>query len=118
MSSSWAALLPFRTLRTSWRSSSSRWSFCGVFGAAPVRADIGSPLVFSVVTDDFIVESHPEVEGEASRIVCALQPLCATSIVIGTGVRSGREGAPLDRLAAAQALQPRAGLLVQPVAHS
>ena len=41
----------------------------------------------SMVSSDLVAKSHPEVEEEASRILQALQPLCATSSLIGTGVR-------------------------------
>src|SRR5438105_1628654 len=83
---------------TSWRSSSSRWSFWGERGAWAGRAGIAPSRGWRAETSN----SHPEVEDQDSKVPSKLQGVCEFCRLTGP--------AP-----ATQLFQPCAGLLVKPV---
>src|SRR5574342_45811 len=94
MRSSRACWLPFRAFRTSWRSSSSRWTFWAGFGAVAVRAAMPVTPMSTVFRDTcpwrsscLSCKSHLEVEGEPSTIQYALQGLCEIYRMLRTYVR-------------------------------
>ena len=81
---------------TSWRSSSSRWIFCGVFGCIlawrcvrPSRSPPGRRLEWAafVARRPSSPKPHVELEGEASTILQALQDLCESCRMLRTYVR-------------------------------
>ncbi len=97
MSASSASVLPFRALRTSWRSSSSRCTLWADFAAAvAVRAAIldtpgstaglgGVPWLGAPLSR----KPHLELEGEASTILRSLQDPCENCRMLRTYVRPG-----------------------------
>src|SRR5262245_55019047 len=98
MRSSSACWLPFLAFKTSWRSSSSRWTFWAGFGAVAVRAAMPDyPHVDGAVRGSCegrsccpTCKSHLEVEGEPSTIRRALQDLCDKCKMLRTYVRPKR----------------------------